>query len=171
MTMSVYHDKGAYRVKIVSAEMSEAKNEKHTPQLELALDLIGIYGEDQQVYECKKGRYPPIVYLSITDATMGNEAKPGWVAETLAHVGFDGNFDEIGQLEGRECDAYCNYERDQKGQERERWSISRPSSGRQLRPPEKKVVRSLTAKFGKVMKKLVTDPPKPIPQQGEPIPF
>lgn len=165
--MGIYHEQGNYRVKIIDAKMGEANNDNRTPQLQLALDLIGIYSDDNQLVDCQKGRYPPIVYLSITKATMGDEAKPGWVAETLASLGFDGNFDNPGQLEGTECDAYCSHGTNNAGKEVERWSISRPRQ-REVRAPEKKTVRSLNAQFGKLLKKLATDPPPAPPANGAP---
>jgi hypothetical protein len=152
--MGVYNEAGKYRASIIKAEVTEAKNDKHTPQVELTLDLIGIYDpkSNNELYECHKGNYPPVIYMSITDATMGTESEPGWVADTLAFLGFDGNFNNIGNLAPQEIDVLCQYEKKTVGKEgqREKWSVLRP--GRRAQPVESKGIRGLNAKFSKSVK-------------------
>src|SRR5262249_15084726 len=147
--MGLYHEQARYQATIAAAALGQAKNEKKTPQLELTLDINGMYGEDGQVYECRKGRVPPSVYLSITEATMGTDAQPGWVAEVLGVLNFNGDFNDTDQFVGMVVDVYCAHGQNQKGDPREQWSIERKRDPRQGVNMEKKQVRTLNSRFGK----------------------
>src|SRR5215204_2393884 len=110
-------------------------------QVLLTLDIQGKYLEGQGLAEWPKPMYPPEVYLPLTDATMdhGN----GWVALTLRHLGFDGDFDNLPQLCGKFEDVLCKHETNLDGDPVERWSILRPAGARTVPPAEKKEVRRL----------------------------
>src|SRR5262249_6116412 len=41
------------------------------------------------------------------------------------HIGFNGDFGDIRQLEGKEVEVRCRYEQDLKGNDRERWELVR----------------------------------------------
>jgi hypothetical protein len=164
--MGAYNEEGRYRARIAKAEITEAKNDKRTPQVELTLDLIGIYDpkNNNELYECHKGNYPPVIYMSITEATMGTESEPGWVADTLAYLGFDGNFNNIANLAPQEIDVLCQYEDKTvgKGGQREKWSVLRPG-GRRAQPLESRDLRGLNAKFSKAAKAATKNKPSNAP--------
>ena len=101
--MGIYNEKGSYKATIGVATMTEAKS--GTPQVRLDLELREFYDAQRKCWVAAfQPRVPPSVYLAITDATMGSPGKPGWVADVLAYLGFDGNFDAITQLEAKEVE-------------------------------------------------------------------
>src|SRR5262245_37761075 len=119
-----YYDEGAYRASISAAALGRVRT--GTAQVELTLELLGRL-TSQGEEEARQGQYPPVAYLTLTAETMGTLTQPGWVAETLKYLGFDGDFDNLDQLVGREVKALCRYEARQDGNgEREKWSILRP---------------------------------------------
>jgi len=152
--MSVFNEEGRYRARISAARIGKAKS--GTDQVEFDLELLGIYEEaqgdsDDNLVECKRGRFPNTVWLSLTEATMGTASQPGWVAQTLQYLGFDGNFDNVEQLVGWEGDFLCQYEDSLKGGQRERWSVWRGGT-RTAKPVEQKTVRTLKTRFSNLFK-------------------
>jgi hypothetical protein len=151
--MAVFHEQGLYRARIANVALTEANNDKRTPQVELELDLQGMYGSDGTVDQnFIKGRFPPRIFISITEATMGTAERPGWAAETLKFLGFDGDFGRVEQLQDMEIDAYCSHGQNLQGKDREQWSVNRPRERKQGQAPEKKQLRVLNSKFAKLFK-------------------
>ena len=162
--MATFHEQGKYKIKIAGAALIEAKSEQKTPQIELTLELIGQYGDNDELFDCRRGRFPPRIFLSISEKTMGTENEPGWVAETLKVLGFNGDFEDMEQFTDKEANAWCGYKPDLKGEEREDWSIDRPREARSGVTIEKKGVRTLKTKFGNLFKGDAAEPTKPTPR-------
>ncbi len=116
---------GKYRARIVGAALGESEA-KHTPQVEITIELITAMGEDGRTYpvDAKK-----IVYMALTENTLGTTSSPGWVLETLTAFGFRGpSFSNLECLVGKEVDALCK-EEEYDGKMNEKWSIFRPFNG------------------------------------------
>lgn len=168
--MGVYNPAGAYRGKIGMAVLSEAANERKTPQFELHLELEAVYDQDKRTwYEHGQPRFAPVVYLSLTEATMGTPDNPGWVANVLSYLNFNGDFDAIAQLEGKEVEFYCQHQdvQDKPGEKREKWSISIPKVPKP--PAPKTVTKSLKTQYGNLFRQNKPAPARP-PARPQPAP-
>jgi hypothetical protein len=165
-----YFEQGKYTARIGMAQVAEAKNEKKTPQLELHLELVTYTDREGKEWEPPQTRFPPVVYLSLTEQTLGTEHQPGWVRETLNALGFDGDFDRVAQLEGKEVSVWNQHEKaafgKNAGQMVDRWSIDRGSAGRSAKPAEKSTVKTLNTLWGK--KKARAKPANGEPSQAVP---
>lgn len=152
--MATYFPQGKHRARIQECALVKSKNPnpqtgQHTDQLRFTLPLIGVY-EKGVLYECDPGRYPPEIYLALTPVTMGTTDQPGWVAATLAALGFDGDFDNLAQLHGLEVDIYNQHTKNQTGSEdRDSWSFDVPRE-RATKPPESKEIRDLKNQYSKL---------------------
>lgn len=149
--MPTFHQAGSYRAKILSVEIVQAQS--GTEQIRIALELQTYYAQGTPGVPVPPSRFPPEVYMPLTEATMGSPTQPGWVAETLAGMGFDGDFSTISeQFEGKVVDVGCRYEYAQQGkhqgEEVERWSIYRPGGTRAKAPADPKQGRRLTSQWG-----------------------
>ena len=143
----IYNSSGPYSVRIKSANLTEAKT--GTPQVQIQMEILKYKGKDSHPFT---GRLDPICFLAITDQTMkGESGQGGWVKQTLEYLGFNGDFDTINeQLIDIECDAFCSHE-EFNGEDRERWTINRDDGqGINTKPADKKKVRSLKTKYGKM---------------------
>jgi hypothetical protein len=163
----MYHATGNYKATIDTAAFVTAKS--GNAQLELTLKLNSYFSDEDGdwVVHFIKGRFPPRIFLSLTEGTMGTPQQPGWVAQTLTYLGFDGNFEDASQFEGKEIEAYCSEREDNQGKTREQWDINRPQEPRNAVAPEKKKIRELKSKFGKLFKS--SKPTSPPAQEGEPV--
>lgn len=163
--MSVYYEAGKYRAKIVEQRFGE--NNKNNPEVQLEIQLLGFYvdGEPQAI----SSEWNRTIFLTLTQATIGSEGKPGWVLETLRYLGFNGaSFSQLDPSQedhhsfvDLEIDALCQHTEYQ-GKKQEKWSVLRPGGNKpQVKVIEKKGLRALDAKFGKVLKSL-QEKPKPV---------
>lgn len=159
-----FFQEGRYRVQIALAQLSEAKSSKN-PQIELHLELKAELGKDGEEFDPPRSRFLPVVYLTLTDKTMGTPSDPGWVAQVLKAVGFSGDFDRLAGVEGWEGTAYCSHQKDDKGEVRDRWSID-TAQGPKIKTAEKPTVRKLNGLFGKLFGG--TRPPTPPPPPDDP---
>jgi hypothetical protein len=147
--MSAWYEPGRYRVEIVNAALGESKD-KATPQVEVTILPKGVYAGGGQLLDCAE--QARIVYLALTEATLGTTANPGWVMKTLTAFGFVGpSFNDLQPLIGKVADAQCVIE-DFNGEQREKWSLWRPFGQAPQRPAEKKTIRSLDAKYAALLK-------------------
>lgn len=160
--MPAYYDRGKYRVKVVDQKLGE--NSKGNPEIQLVVQPLGIYAADGQV-STMHFPYTRTIFLVLTEGTIGTADQPGWVLLTLQYMGFNGksfgDLDGSWKCVGNEYDAICAHE-EYEGKEREKWSIHRPASAGQgvaHKPLEKKGLRALDAKFGKVLKAVVNNTP------------
>jgi hypothetical protein len=144
-----FFNEGTYRAKIGMAQLTEAKNEKKTPQVEITLELLAELDDKGEEYAPRRSQFPPRIFLALTEATMGTPSQPGWVAQVLAHIGFKGNFEHIAEVEGWEGLVYCSHQEDQNGKEQDRWSINMGERKPQLVPKDKAQIRKLNTLFGK----------------------
>ena len=153
--MSVYHEQGKYKVLIAGQQLGE--NKRGNPEVQLVIQPLGYF--TRQGLEELATDFTRTIYLTLTPQTVGTEGKPGWVLETLRYLGFNGtSFAELDprhpnhiNLTGQEVEALCNHNTHQ-GKQREDWSILRPRNGAPIKELEKKGLRALDAKFGKVLK-------------------
>jgi len=151
--MATYFAQGKHRARVSECALVKSKNPnaqtgQHTDQARFTLPLSGVY-EKGVLYECDPGRYPPEIYLAITPATMGTADQPGWVAATLAALGFDGDFDNLGQFVGVEVDIYNQHTKNKENEDRDSWSFDVPRE-RTTKASESKEIRSLKAQYGKL---------------------
>jgi hypothetical protein len=151
-----YHLAGLYKAKIVNAIISESRGEKKTPQFELALQLLDKQEPNGEWNPyTMQDRFPPIIYLSITDATMGDKNEPGWVTKILQYLGFDFDAWDLDKIIGWEGVVECRYEiakfGTKAGQDVEKWSIFEERSPKTMES-NTSVAKSLKAKYGKMFK-------------------
>ena len=174
--MATYNDAGKYRVKIIGACLVKAESSGNDQML-LSLQIEGKYQEGYGLVDYPPPTYPPEVYLPLTEATMhGRDGKPGWVAELLRYLGFDGDFDNLHLLREQYHDALCKHEESISGSGLvEKWSILKPGGVRQVATPEKKEVRRLNTQWGNLFTKRstpaqapTTPTPAPAPRQDPP---
>jgi hypothetical protein len=143
-----FFEQGTYRATITNATITTAKTGTH--QVELNLELHFLHGKNPgEQLAPRHTRFPPRLYLAITDATMGTATEPGWVAQTLAFLGFQGDFACIDSVVGWVGDVYCEPKPNNKtGEVNDSWSIVRnPTQDR--KPPEQSTVRQLNAQYQK----------------------
>jgi hypothetical protein len=169
--MAAYYEPARYRARITRQSLGE--NKKGNPELQIHFKPYGIYGPDGQLQPFDFP-YERTVYLVFTDATLGTPDQPGWVIATLAHLGFTG--DSFALLDpgepnhvsfvNQEVDVFCEVET-YEGKEREKWNIQRQTTVSTQKPLEKKGIRALDAKFGRVLKTM--SPTRPI-QPSMPAP-
>ena len=126
--MATYHEAGFYRAEIISSVIEESRGEKKTPQFEFQLKILeekSKYGEWSSYMV--EDRYPPVIYMSITDGTMGDKDSPGWVTRTLKFMGFDFKTFDPATLKGWNGQVECRHEMAQFGAKTgwmvEKWSI------------------------------------------------
>lgn len=166
--MPTYHEEGRYRGKVLKANLDTAKNLNQTPQIVLDVQLLGLYGKDGQLYECEQSRFPPRVYLSLTEQTMGTDKSPGWVRQTLEYLGLDGDLNEVPGLKNWEGDFWCHYEVAKAGKHVgetfEKWNVNRGNTYTAT-PPEESLVRKLNTLFFGNKKSTKPKPAAPLPQQ------
>jgi hypothetical protein len=165
--MSVYNEAGKYRAKVIGACLVKSESSGND-QVLITLEIHGKYQEGYGLAEYPAPQYPPEVYMALTDGTMGTPASPGWVAQTLAYMGFDGDFDNLHLLLSQFHDAICKHEEGLQGGLVERWSILRPGGVRAVAPPEKKQVRELNSRFGNLFSRKPAAQPAPTNGNGHP---
>jgi hypothetical protein len=171
--MAAFYDRGRYQGKIVNQILGE--NSKGNPELQLVVQPTAMY--DEKGEPCKLSfPYSRTIYLVLTEATIGTPETPGWVVQTLNALGFNGK--SFGELEpgqpdswsciGQAVDLRCDHD-EYEGKEREKWSIARKpnTNGTPTKTLEKKSLRALDAKYGKVLKVLAETAPAPT---AEPTP-
>lgn len=165
--MATFYEEGLYKVQIQAANITKAKS--GNDQIELDLTLLGYFRDTQggtkRLEPAKTtSRFPPRIYLTITEKTMGNAQSPGWVAQTLQFMGFDGDFNNIHQLSNWAGEALNLHKENLQGDLVDNWNISRPAGDRTVEKADKKELRALNTRYGKFFK--VNGTPKP--KQEEP---
>lgn len=165
--MAIYFHPGRYRARIDKQAVVE--NKKGNPEVQLTIVILGRYANDTEVIPCTEG-YQRTVFMTLSPLTIGTETKPGWVLQTLQSLGF--NAQSFGQLDpaheqacdltGQEVDAVCQTN-SYNGQDREKWSVRRPGGGGNApgKPLERKGLKALDTKYGKVLKAVNKNAPPP----------
>ncbi|MBL8793140.1 MAG: hypothetical protein JNM56_04490 [Planctomycetia bacterium] len=162
--MGVYHEVGKHRATIVGQRLGENNNGNSELQLEIQPLAFYVDGEPQAYHD----DWTRTIFLPLTAVTLGTESKVGWVTETLRYLGFQGtSFSELDPTQeghhsfvGLEIDVWCGH-REFEGKKSERWSVLRPGNRTAVKALDKKGLRALDAKFGKVLKAF-SDKPKPV---------
>lgn len=169
--MPVYNEQGTYRATIALAELGTARTGTH--QLVLHLTPHAILDSTNTEQPVRPTRYPPRVYISITEKTIGTADSPGWAAQALTQLGFRGNFDDIARLAGWTGYFYCEHQpsRDDPQDLRESWSVITHAAQPTAQPADKKTTRQLNAQFADVFKSMgrtATPPQQPQQQPAQP---
>jgi len=153
--MAVYHEKGKYRAEIEHVEPVQSKN--NFPQFRFDLQLDGMYENNGELaMDYDRGRFPPSIYLTFSQATLGTPEEPGWVAGVLSQLGFNGDFTDSEQFLGMMVDVYCDHKEGEKDTFEE-WSFDLPKKRKAIQA-EKKALRKLTNQFSKFFKQEETQP-------------
>lgn len=185
-----YYDEGTYRCKLGRQLLAE--NNHGNPEVQIPCWPLAKMEQDQTETPVNADR-PRTVFLTITEGTIGDASRPGWVLLTLQFLGFNGT--SFGQLdpgepnsisfEDKEVLCSCTHN-EYNGKTTEKWAIVRPGSQFQGKPAPKKAVRELDAKFSKLLKShvpaagtqlappsngTVPPPAAPPPQINDDIPF
>jgi hypothetical protein len=137
-------------VRVADAQLGEAKS--GAAQVVLGVEVLSYFDEaEQQWYESSgPGR---AVYLTLTDATLGTPAQPGWVWLTLRDLGFVGpSFADLGPLIGQERDASMKLETNNEGKEVERWNVFRRGGAKVEKPVQAAGVAALNRKFAALLR-------------------
>jgi hypothetical protein len=146
--MGWFYEVGRYRVRIISAALGESAG-SGTPQVEVGISVIGAFVQGQGLVKVEGP--DRTVYLSLTEATLGTPAEPGWVWQLLTYLGFKGpSFGDLSPLVGREEDAQCEHS-EYNGQTSEKWSIWRKRTG-PLNPIERQKARQLDSRFSALLR-------------------
>jgi hypothetical protein len=174
--MAVYHEEGEYAARILSARLGKSKT-KETPQIEIELDILWRKLNSSETEDVTPSRYPPMLYMSLTDATMGDPDNPGWVAGVLRHLGFANDWEDFGSIINKQVEVYNRHEsKIGESESYDRWSIITPRQPKA--PPTRSDVRQAANQWGKLFNKPVnettnaaqqpTAPPGPTkPESGE----
>jgi hypothetical protein len=165
-----YFEATTFQARILGAVVTEAMNANKTPQLELTLDLQGKLDVDGSLSPVAPTRYPPRIFLSLTEKAIGTPDAPGPVGETLQFLGFDGDFNNPQQLEGWEGPVVNEHQlkNDGSGNTRDNFTIYRPYTPRATPSVDKKLVRTLNTKFSKMFKTAAKTPATPRPNNATP---
>jgi hypothetical protein len=160
-----YFEATTFQARIIGAVVTEAQNANKTPQLELTLDLQGKLDADGGLIPVPPTRYPPRIFLSLTEKAIGTSDQPGPVGDTLQFLGFDGDFNNAQQFEGWEGPVVNEHQlkNDGSGNTRDSFTIVRPYTPRTTPTADRKLVRSLNSKFGKLFKTSAKSPLTPRP--------
>lgn len=157
------YNEGRYRVKITGQALTE--NKKGNPEVQLTILPVGWYEPQSDKPEPYAFQFPRTIFLTLTDATIGDEKAPGWVLHTLHYLGFRGtsfaaldpNVDGAFVFVGMELDATCRHDT-YEGKTREKWAILRSGEARATKAIEKKAIRQLDSRFSKVLKSMAAKP-------------
>jgi hypothetical protein len=178
--MAAHYEEGRYRVRVAGQALDAGGKPKEgggatAPSVLLIVRPVGFYDAEGDLIS-EDFQYDRTIYMQLTDSTIGTADKAGWVLQTLQYLGFDR--DSFGALDpdveghfsfvGLECDAICKHDT-YGGKTREKWSVHRPGNGGQgpaVTRMEKKAVRALDAKFGKVLKAAVKAKPEATAQES-----
>lgn len=163
--MTRTYEAGRYKLKVVGAALGESSG--GTPQVEVGIEVQGYY--DSQVGYMTVQGPQQIVYLALTEGTLGTPAQPGWVWQTLKDLGFQGpSFSDLQPLVGQVRDGELRYE-EYDGKERGKWSIYRARGSEPMRPLDRKATRAVDTKFGSLLKLMKGSGVKaPEPKREEP---
>jgi hypothetical protein len=126
---------GNYTCRITAQDVTTTK----TGSFQLDLEILPIKADDQPIDGNVFRRH---LYLPLTEATLGTPESPGWVAETLERLGFEGrNYEQLNpenedaqSFINKEVNCYVKHE-EYNDQPRERWSLSKAKPKAQ-KPPK-----------------------------------
>jgi len=177
--MSTKLTPGRYRAKILYHTMNV--NTVGNPELRIAVLPNG--GIDNQPLPPNYTPTPITIFLTITPATMempqtpedrlaGKVPQPGWVLQTLKHLGFlsvdlttlDPASDCAHVFTGREI-VILGTEDEYKGKKRTRWNIVR--TGTENKPVESTALSALSTRYARVLTNIV--PAQPAQQPKTPF--
>lgn len=162
----VHYEEGNYKAEITGQAL--VSNKKGNPELQLVIAPTTFEAPNGEQEPVRK-TYPRTIYLTMTDATLGTESNPGWVFQTLQHLGFnrpsfsalDPADDNHQSFVGQTIEVSCKHD-EYNGQNREKWSIYRTGATKtQGEPMEKKAIRQLDTKFSKLLKSTANDKSAP----------
>jgi hypothetical protein len=137
---------GLYVGEIAEQGMEFAKS--GNPQIVLKTRVLSKVNSDG-TYEAVPGAVERTIWMTLTDKTVG------FVSKDLQAVGFYGppsriqlDGDDPCDIRGKEVKLWCKQETGLDGQQRERWSISRPREARPVTPVTTMDASRIDAAFG-----------------------
>jgi hypothetical protein len=166
--MSTKLDPGRYRARILYHTMTV--NTAGNPEMRIA--VLPYAGADTPALPPGYKPTPITIFMTITPATMGTAQDPGWVLQTLKHLGFQSQ--DLGDLDpaadtahsftGREI-IILGSEDVYKNKKRVRWNIIRNQSESQ--PLAHHALTALSDKYREALQTLLPSPD----QNAEKPPF
>ncbi len=148
-----YYDIGTYRGIITDQALGKAST--GTAQFILKFRIIGPLGADGEPIElAATQQYERTMYRAITERTID------YVMEDLEKLGFQGasfkqldlNAPNACDFRGHEIDFYCGRDKDQQGNDREKWSLAFGARAINAEPLDAQKSRELDTLFGKALK-------------------
>lgn len=147
---------GRYRAKVLYHTMTV--NSAGNP--ELRLNVLPYAGAEIPTLPPGYTPVPITIFLTITPGTMGEPGRPGWVLETLKHLGFksqdltilDPSSDTPHVFTGREVQI-LGTEDEFKGKKRTRWNILRNETESQ--PLATSALSALSSRYANVLATLL----------------
>jgi hypothetical protein len=164
--MSTHYLPGRYRVRITTACLGESS--KGTPQLEIGIEILGYHDPAEGTYHESANGPERMVYIALTEGTLGTPQSPGWAYQQLLDLGWQGqSFAALEPLVGQVRDAECKHEAwDDKVSEK--WSIYRRRGNTPLRPIQDRNLRDLNKRFSGLLKAGArATPPTGSPEDSE----
>jgi SpoVK/Ycf46/Vps4 family AAA+-type ATPase len=156
---------GRYKARILYHVMTT--NSASNP--ELRMTVLPYAGIDGAVLPAGYTPTPLTIFMTITPGTMGTALKPGWVLQTLRHLGFasrdlstlDPASDAAHSFTGREVQI-LGTEDTYKNKKRTRWNILRHID--ESKPIATNTLLALSEQYSDALSTL-------LPKQTEPDPF
>jgi hypothetical protein len=161
MPSSAYYKKGRYACKVVSQALGE--NKKGNPQFVLRFLVLGEVDPTEPTNYIPAGQqYERTHYRVITEKTID------YFIDDLKLLGFEGaSFKDLDpssptfhDMTGLDIDMWCDVE-EWDGGTQEKWGVAQVG-GFKIEPLDAKKVRDLDNLFGKQLKTLKSDKPKPV---------
>src|SRR5262245_62339823 len=148
------YEEGRYRVRVTAAALGEALS--GNAQVELVIEVLGKYeGMDFQPYNAEVNPSRR-VFLTLTEETLGKTSEPGWVAQSMADLGFVGlgfGDEHLQVMVGQVRDAQCAHD-EFEGKAREKWQLWRKLKKEPLHPAQAGTAKRLNMKFADVLKSM-----------------
>lgn len=162
-----FYEVGRYACKVTKQALGEAKT--GTPQFIMQFMVLGkVDPDDPSRFIPAPAQYERTFFRAITEGTIK------YFLEDLKNLGFTGgSFKDLDpgspnfqSLKGLGIDMWCNHEKGQDGNPREKWGVARQGGSMEVKPLEPKKLRDLDNLFGRELKKLQANgAAKPAPVQ------
>lgn len=149
MSNAPFYAPGNYIAEVTAQALGKAGT--GTPQFVLRFRVLGKPDPKDETNYIPVQENERTMFRSITEKTIQ------YVTEDLEQLGYpangfgplDPNHPNHHSFVGQQIDVYCKHEKDQQGDLRERWQLSRGPGALKVEPLDNKGVRELDALFGK----------------------
>ena len=147
--MKPYYEEGLHAGEVLSQALTKSKT--GTVQFVLRCKILGTATEEG--YTPASQQYERTVYMAITAGTID------FVVDTLKSIGYekqsfkylDPAVDGAHDFTGQQVDLWCKHD-EYKGEQKEKWNISRPREQKPVELLSAAELRQLDALFGKALK-------------------